>query len=122
MEGGFGPGVYPLTLVSAVIFLCIILFISTIRLKTMNEKKIDFRWEGFKTPLVFIGTILLFIVLMKPIGFLLDTFVLLLITLKSMKTRWVPTILTTLIAGTAVYAIFVIGLRMPFPTGTLFGG
>jgi putative tricarboxylic transport membrane protein len=122
VESGFGSGIYPLVLVAVIFVLCMVLLFMTIYSKKIAEQTVDFRWETLQTPLILTIAILVFALLLERIGFLLDGFFLLFVALKAMKASWKATIITTFVAGSVIYSIFALLLKIPLPTGTIWGG
>ncbi len=104
-----------------------ILMISTLFSEARGEKKGENlghvagrQWRRFLNPLLTVAILLGYILLLDPLGFLLTTFVCLLLLFKlSEPRRWVmPTILSACTA-TLSYLIFSVWLQSQLPKGLL---
>jgi putative tricarboxylic transport membrane protein len=117
---GFGPGIYPILLAGVIFLLSVILLVITIR-KKGNEKVEGFDLASLKRPVAFWGLLLLYCLAMKPLGLLLSSFLYLAITTRFLfRVRWRTVILTSVLVPAVVWAVFVLAVNVPFPTGTVW--
>jgi putative tricarboxylic transport membrane protein len=118
-----GPGLLPSVFGILLSTLSIILFLTT--MKSEPETKAIRFWEGdgswkpiFFTLLSLVG----YMVLLKPIGFILVTFLFTFVLLRFIgQKRWVTSILLALIFSLTCYGLFSRLLGTPLPKGQLYG-
>jgi putative tricarboxylic transport membrane protein len=117
---GFGPGIYPILLAVIIFLLAVLLLVITIR-KNDTAKVEGFDLASLKNPGAFWGLLLLFCLAMKPLGLLLSSFLYLVITTRFLfRVKWRNVLLTSVIVPAVVWAVFVLAVKVPFPTGTVW--
>jgi putative tricarboxylic transport membrane protein len=122
LKEGYGPGLMPMLSAGIILFLCLILLIQTILTKPEKEEKITgLDWKTLRNPVLFIVSMILFMVLLKYIGLLLDTFVFMMLTTWIMKVKIQKALVVSLIASAVIYVGFGVLLKVPFPAGILLG-
>ena len=127
LSGGGSPAFYPRVLAIVFTILAVLLMFKAWRRKTtsrlllMEKKKV----------LSSLSILLLLLVtpyLLRILGFLLYTFLVLVVSMLILKgsSLTVPSVLLTILLSVGItgitYAAFWWGVRIPLPTGILFGG
>ena len=78
------------------------------------------RWRSFLNPLLSVVILLLYILLLEPFGFLLTTFVCLLLLFKlSEPRRWVTPVILSSSTAVLSYLVFSVWLQCQLPKGLL---
>ena len=121
IESGFGPGFYPLILVSILIFLCIVQFIVTNNPKKQNDESKRILLASIIIPVIFIISNIIFVLFFSTLGFIISAFMLLVINMRAMKLEWKKNIPISLGTTLIIYAVFSMVLRVPLPKGILRG-
>jgi len=117
---GFGPGIYPMLIAAAIFILAIIQLVITIRSKD-NEKIPGLDLASLKMPAAFWGLLVLFCILLKTLGLLLDSFLYLLVTSRFLfKVKWRNAIITAVVVPIVLWLAFVYFMKVPFPRGTIW--
>lgn len=114
-QGGFAPVLFS--------SLLIVFSIINIVLEFLNPNSIpgqlnEVNWKKF---FLYIGICILYVFLVKRIGFTVDTFICLFLMLKlaGLK-KWLKPILFSLIFSLAIWALFTYAMSVPLPRGILF--
>ena len=121
---GYGPGFYPLLLIALILFLCAILLLQTIfgkKVATETVKSMDWN-TTLKKPTIFLGIMIMFTILLRIVGLWIDVFLFLVSAMLMMELSIKKAVLPAAITATVIYVIFVVMLKVPFPSGILFGG
>ena len=121
MREGYGPGFYPM-LLAVIIFLCAaIVFFKTIRDKKEDEKIPELAPKALVKPGIFFGIMVLFCVLLRPLGLLADAFLYLILSTRFLfKVKWLPSLILSIVVSVIVWFVFKVAMRVPFPDGTLW--
>ena len=118
---GFGPGVYPMIL-AVVIFICAIFVLANAILDKKEDAKIkDLSLNSLKKPFALWICLVLFCVLLKPLGLIVDSILYLMLTMKLLFNVKLPkALLISLGVSLSIWAVFVFAMNVPFPTGTIW--
>jgi putative tricarboxylic transport membrane protein len=112
-----GPGIFPLLLSVVIGFLALFLFLRTLR------SKVEFGTEEIPAPkwrLVYLlGDLCLYAFLLRPLGFLIGTWIFLIVLKPIVKKRWIPTLLGSLFISLAFFFFFYYLLKVELPMGIL---
>ncbi len=115
-----GPGFLPLGTGVAISVLALVVFFQQFaRAKGEGLKTL---WTGKNWPaaMMVIGALVLYTVLFKVLGFILDTFFLMLFLLRVMeRMAWIKVLAWALGAALCSYAVFQLWLQAQLPTGIL---
>jgi len=110
-----GPGIFPLLLGVVIAFLALLLFLRTI------QSKVEFGTEMIPTTkwrLVYLlGDLCLYAFLLRPLGFLISTWIFLMILKPIVKKRWIPILLGSLFVSVAFFLFFNYLLKVELPMG-----
>jgi hypothetical protein len=118
---GFGAGLYPM-LLSAVIFFCaVVILIQTIFEKAINREIKDFTPKALKKPFIFWILLMFFCILLKPIGFLVDACIyLLVVCVVLFRVKLWKAILASIIVPGLIWLVFVVVMHVPLPVGIIW--
>ena len=84
------------------------------------EGRVKWNWRKSLTPLLTLMTLLAYILLLEPLGFVLTTFVCLLLLFKlSEPRRWLMPMVLSGVTAVLSYLIFSVWLQSHFPKGLL---
>ena len=112
-----GPGIFPLLLSVVIAFLALSLFLRTLRSKEESET------EEIPTPkwrLVYLlGDLCVYAFLLRPLGFLISTWVFLIVLKPIVKKRWIPILLGSLFVSLVFFFFFNHLLKVELPMGIL---
>jgi putative tricarboxylic transport membrane protein len=122
-----GPGFLPFLSGASLGIFGLILAFPTIfdRLRKGEESKNDkglnkWDWKKFLNPLLAVISLLVYIVLLEPLGFLLTTFLFLLLLFKlSEPKRWLAPLIFSVTAAILSYLLFSVWLQCQFPRGLI---
>lgn len=124
MEGTPGPRFFPWILVISLTVLSVFLYLkggkqasSDGENQNDNSNKREPFFQGFK---VFL-TILLYVFLVKYLGFMIGTILGLVFVLSlNPESNWKSTLITACLTGVVLHLVFKVLLKIPLPTGVLF--
>jgi len=123
VERALSPRTFPSVIGFLILFCGIGLAVKSWRFRGEDPK---IHWpdrEGLKINLVSLILLALYIVLMKPLGFPLSTFLYVTCSIWFLKpAKWVTAIVIGLIFGFISYYVFIHLLKLSFPLGFLFEG
>ena len=123
VERALSPRTFPFAIGFLILFCGIGLAIKSWRFRGEDPK---IHWpdrEGLKINLVSLILLALYIVLMKPLGFPLSTFLYVTCSIWYLKpAKWVTAIVIGLIFGIISYYVFIHLLKLSFPVGFLLEG
>ena len=114
-----GPAAFP-RLISILLILCSILLILT-EIRRKEEEKLSL----FNVKLLIgFGAVVAYFLLLNPLGFLLDSAVIVLVMMllllnEPLKKAWPLLASVSIAVPVALYAIFAVFLKVPLPTGIL---
>lgn len=85
-----------------------------------HEGRMKWNWRKSLTPLLTLMTLLAYILLLEPLGFVLTTFVCLVLLFKlSEPKRWLMPMVLSSVTAVLSYLIFSVWLQSHFPKGLL---
>jgi putative tricarboxylic transport membrane protein len=89
--------------------------------ESKNDKGLNkWDWKKFLNPLLAVISLLVYIVLLEPLGFLLTTFLFLLLLFKlSEPKRWLAPLIFSVTAAILSYLLFSVWLQCQFPRGLI---
>jgi putative tricarboxylic transport membrane protein len=88
--------------------------------QSSDEGRVQWNWRKSITPLLTLLTLLAYILLLEPLGFVLTTFVCLLLLFKfSEPKRWLAPLILSSVTAVLSYLIFSVWLQSHFPKGLL---
>jgi putative tricarboxylic transport membrane protein len=100
-----GPDIFPLGLGIILVLLSIRLFYETLRYPKAEGKKESLDYKRF---FIILGAALLYALLLETIGYVITTFLFLLVGFQTMERgKWVPSILIALLFSFGVYYLYV---------------
>jgi putative tricarboxylic transport membrane protein len=117
--GNPGPGFMPF-LSSIVLFgLCLLVLIAEVNVLARNEKDgWSFVWGKFKKPVLLVISLISYAVLLKPLGYFIVTFSLILVQFLMYESKkWLVTVITALLFTVLSFLIFFAVLGVPLPLG-----
>ena len=117
---GLSPKFFPQLIVIFILFLTTFVLIGTIR--DTKRESIDFTINKLTLPLILIAMITVYVILIQPLGILIDTIVFLFLSMIILKTNKKIALLLSVFVTAIVYLIFKLILHIPLPQGMLFGG
>ena len=112
-----GPGIFPLLLSVVIAFLALLLFLRTIRSKGefWTEEIPTAKWR-----LVYLlGDLCLYVFLLRPLGFLISTWIFLIVLKPIIKKKWIPVLLGSLFISASFFFFFNYLLKVELPMGIL---
>jgi putative tricarboxylic transport membrane protein len=112
-----GPGIFPLLLSVVIAFLALSLFLRTLRSKgdLGTEEIPSTKWR-----LVYLlGDLCLYVFLLRPLGFLISTWIFLILLKPIIKKKWIPILLGSLFVSAAFFFFFNYLLKVELPMGIL---
>jgi putative tricarboxylic transport membrane protein len=110
-----GPGFFPFWSGLALGLLALTHLVNSAK----NEERISFSGVRWPTLLLVCGAILAYLLCMEKIGFLIVTFLLLVLLFRLEKKRWLFATLWSMVATLAAYAFFQVFLQTQLPAGWL---
>ena len=115
---GFGPAFYPTVLLIALSVLLILFFIQTLRTpkESKAEDALAFSYKNFW---FFAVLLLLYAISLRTIGFIINSYLFLVISMVHLKTTWRRSALISLATVGIIYVVFRIVLRVNLPSGIL---
>lgn len=123
---GLGPRFIPELLIITLSSLSLILiwhaFIDWRRRKDIPKQEVSsssFSARRLRIPGVLIVIVSLYLVFLKPIGFLFLTPIFIFLTMKTMGSRVKHAVVLGIFLTILVYIIFALGLRVPLPSGKI---
>ncbi len=117
-----GPGFMPFAMGSVMIVLAIALFLeSTAQTKKIPTRKISPWSDVYWKKVVYVAVVMLaYAVLLSKLGYLLDTFILMVFLLKSgASIKWPTAIFVGALTSGFSYFLFGVWLHVPFPRGMM---
>lgn len=115
-----GPAFFPFYLSIIIVALSLILFLKSIRLKSIEKGElivIGTRW--MKLPLVIAGLVI-YVYILKPLGYMVTTFLMLILLLKIVEEHtWKATLIISIPCIAISYIIFAKYLGIPLPRGII---
>jgi len=118
-SSGLSPKFFPQLVIIFILFLTSIVLIGTIR--DTKRKTIDFTINKLKLPFMLTVMITIYVILIQPLGILVDTIVFLFLSMIILKTNKSMALFLSVFVTFIVYLIFKILLHIPLPQGILFG-
>ncbi len=119
--GSPGPGLMPFLLGVTLSLCSLSIFVRSFFAILRNEKcGEESAWSGiqFKKLMIVVASLLGYWMLLEKIGFVLTTFLVLLILFKAVDSpRWRTVFFASILTVTLVYIVFVIVLRVDLPSG-----
>jgi putative tricarboxylic transport membrane protein len=112
-----GPGIFPLLLSVVIAFLALSLFLRTLRSKGElgTEEMSTTKWR-----LVYLlGDLCLYVFLLRPLGFLISTWIFLILLNPIVKKKWIPVLLGSLFISAIFFFSFNYLLKVELPMGIL---
>ena len=115
-----GPGYFPTALGVIVILLGIVILVGGLSAKATAEKVDKFNWP---TLLLILGPIVLFGLLLKPVGLIVSLLILIAISsYASHEFSWKATLINAVVLILICLVVFVWGLKLEFPLWPSFIG
>jgi hypothetical protein len=115
-----GPGYFPTALGVIVILLGIVILVGGLSAKATAEKVDKFNWP---TLLLILGPIVLFGLLLKPLGLIVSLLILIAISsYASHEFSWKATLINAAVLILICLMVFVWGLKLEFPLWPFFVG
>jgi hypothetical protein len=118
---GFGPAFFTWIVCGGILICVLIIFIQTFFDKEMNKEKIEITWADFKRMFVLLGGGVIYVAMLRFLGFLVVNTVFLLFCLKYYENKWALAIPVSVLVTAVLYFVFRIVLRVPLPVGVLLG-
>lgn len=114
-----GPAFFPRLVAAGLVVLSIALIITALAGRSLpQEPDFDFAHGGVRRALVALGTVAAYTLLLPTLGFILDSFLLLLVMMRFLGLRTYPKILLVSAAVTvAIFLVFHTFLKIALPTG-----
>jgi hypothetical protein len=107
-----GPGYFPRVLSIILVLIGMILSLGSLSGRSISEKVGQFSWQ---TMVLIIGPVLLFGLILKPIGMILSLFVLIVASsFASHEFKWVATLINAVVLILMCVVIFVWSLKLQF--------
>ena len=128
MRQGFGAGIYPMLLACVIAICALSVLVRTIYDKTPDKEIEELKLKNLKAPAAFFLLLMGFCILLRPLGLLLASFLYMFIGSKVLfKTKLWKSLLISIIVPSLVWAVFVLAMKVPFPSGHIwrvlgFGG
>lgn len=129
-NSGYGPGFYPRMLAIVLIVLSMLLVIDetvkAAKARRMADSSAELsderiiKIDELKYPLIFLGLMAVYILLLNVLGFILDTILFLIAGTQILKGKLLTSIIISLVFSFAIYFIFANLLRVNLPTGMIF--
>ncbi len=127
---GYGPGFYPRMLAVVLVILSVLLVIDE-SIKAARARKAEqasdaakderiLKIDELKFPLIFMGLMAAYTLLLNVLGFILDTIIFLFAGTQILKGKLVTSIIISAVFSFAIYFIFANLLRVNLPTGMIF--
>jgi hypothetical protein len=123
--GTLGPGFFPFTAGLILVFLSLLLLVSSIRRKTGGDEPIGAKRffperDSWKRLLLALLSLLGYIFCLKYLGFLTTTFLFMVFLLRFIEPqKWVTVLVAAILTSTISYVIFRQWLEVQLPTGIL---
>jgi len=122
-----GPGFLPFLSGAALGIFGLVLLFSTTFAKPKGEEEaksekslVKWNWKKFLNPLLILLALLVYILLLEPLGFLVTTFIYLLFLFKlSEPGKWLMPLALSIIVTALSYLIFSVWLHCQFPKGLI---
>lgn len=114
-QGGFAPVLFSSLLIGFSVINIILEFMNP---NSMPGQLNDVDWKKF---FLYIAICILYVFMVKKIGFAVDTFICLFLMLKlaGLK-KWLKPVLYSLIFSLGIWALFTYAMSVPLPRGILF--
>ena len=112
-----GPGIFPLLLSVVIGFLALSLLLGNLRSKGElgTEERPVPKWR-----LVYLlGDLCLYVFLLRPLGFLISTWIFLIVLKPIIKKKWIPVLLGSLFISASFFFFFNYLLKVELPMGIL---
>ena len=111
-----GPGFFPVVLAAAFSVVCLALLVNAIRTREVDrESGPRLAWPKIVAAM---GALLLYALVLEPLGFVVATFALLLFFSKALeRQRWVPAVAGSLVTALVTYVVFKLWLHVQLPAG-----
>jgi len=108
-----GPDIFPLVLGGILILLSLRLFYETFRYQVKSGEKVEMQYKLFV--IIFIAT-LIYVLTLETIGYVITTFVFLLVCFQAMeKGKWIKSLIISAAFSGVVYYVFVEILKGTLP-------
>lgn len=108
-----GPDIFPIGLGIILLLLCARLFYESLRTKNEVTRKTTLDYKGF---LIIFGSAVVYALLLEPLGYILTTFLFLIISFQVMKRgNWIKGLLIAGVFSFGVYYLFVNVLEGSLP-------
>jgi hypothetical protein len=115
-----GPGFLPFLTGLIISILALVVFVQQFSKKDREKVKDLWQKKNWLTMLIVLGALVLYALLFKLLGFLLDTFWLIAFLLRVMQPMsWIKVLAGAICAAGASYVIFQLWLKAQLPTGFL---
>lgn len=120
---GFGPAFYPTILLVILLILLVILLIQTVMNKGLENDKSQLpEWKQLKRPVLILGCMILYAILMPYLGFIITGILYLFITMRILKADLIRSIIVSVAMIVIVYLLFRYAFKVPLPMGMILGG
>lgn len=108
--GHLGPGVFPAGIGIAMMFVSILLFLESRKKADEKEKR---EWD--KNLLYSVALLVFYVILFKPVGFVISSFFLIIVMGWTLGARkWIPLLAVSIIFPASVYFLFTqLGIALP---------
>ena len=115
-----GTGFLPFWLSIAMVILSVLLIVNSVRGKISSEKLGWPKGRGLSWILITLGGLGAYAVLVAIIGYILSTFLFLLVLVKMLSSyRWYSVVAFSVLTSFALYSVFAVWLNMSLPRGQL---
>ena len=128
IQEGMGPGFLAGLLISALALLSLTLIVQGLIRRKEGETDLEGKGRlplfgsNLKVPGILIGIVFLYLISLKAFGFLITTPIFIIATMKLMGSGLKAAVLVGVFLTGLIYLIFVVGLKVPLPTGYMVGG
>ena len=113
-------GFFPKTLVTLLLLLSLVLLVQALRRKETERGSEKIAADGWTRIAATLATMIGFALVLEWLGFLLSTFVLMVLLLRAIEApRWSKVFTVALVTALAVYGLFAWLLSVPLPAGVL---
>jgi putative tricarboxylic transport membrane protein len=116
---GVGPDLFPMILGIALVLLSIRLFYETFHYQDEKRERENLDWKRFS---IIVGSLLLYVVTLEIIGYVISTFLFLVISIQTMERgNWLKTLLVSAGFSIGVYYLYVQILEGTLPPLPIIG-